>query len=119
MHTNARAWFPRPAAAGLLAALALAPLGCGGGTGTVTGKVTYNGEPLPSGIVLFTNADGKGTQEAEVQPDGSYKVERVPAGLARVAVITTPSVGEAAGRRGPPGSPGGGPPQPMAPPPDK
>src|SRR5262249_39578666 len=66
--------------------------------------------------VVFTNADGKGTQEAEIQPDGSYKIERMPAGPARVAVMTTP-VGGGGGQTGPPGRGGGGPPNPMAPPP--
>jgi hypothetical protein len=119
-HTTAPTWFPRVAAA-LVAGLALAPLGCGGGTGTVTGKVTYNGEPLPSGTVVFWNTDGKGTKEAEIQADGSYTIEQMPAGPAKVAVMT-PHGGAVAGggMGGPPGrGPGGGPPQSMVPPADK
>jgi hypothetical protein len=76
---------------GLLAGLALLPLGCGGGTGTVTGKVLFNDQPLPSGTVVFTNADGKGSQTAEIQPDGTYKIEKMPTGPAKVAVMTAPS----------------------------
>jgi hypothetical protein len=116
MSKTARA-LGRLVAAGLLAGLVLTSLGCSGGTGTVTGKVKYNGEPLPSGRVVFMNADGKGTQEAEIQSDGSYKIERMPTGLAKVSVVTSP-MGETGGGRGP-GARGGGPPAPMAPPADK
>jgi hypothetical protein len=118
-HTPTPSW-PRRLAAALVAGLALAPLGCGG-TGTVTGKVTYNGEPLPSGTVIFWNADGKGTKEAEIQSDGTYKIDQMPAGPARVAVMTSPSAEAAGGGRGgPPGrGPSGGPPHSMVPPADK
>ena len=41
MRTIARTLFA------LLASLALLPLGCSGGTGTVSGKVYFNDQPLP------------------------------------------------------------------------
>jgi hypothetical protein len=82
--------------------------GCGG-TGTITGKVTYQGRPLTGGTVLFTSASGKGSQSSPIGPDGSYTIEKMPTGPAKVAVDT----GGSAQR--PPGVFGGGPPKQMQP----
>jgi hypothetical protein len=43
----------------------------------VSGKVTYNGKPVTSGLITFgtTGAQG-GADFADVQKDGSYRVER-------------------------------------------
>ena len=71
----------------LLAILATALIsGCGGGnadnkpTATVTGKVTYNGQPVPGGSLLFSpirdaksNMPGKAGQ-ATIKSDGTYSV---------------------------------------------
>ncbi len=101
MRTASRTWVARILAGGLLAGLALLPIGCGGGTGTVTGKVTFDGKPLTSGNVVFTNANGKGSQSVSIQADGSYKVERMPTGPAKVAVVTSPPPGSETGSRMP------------------
>jgi hypothetical protein len=74
-------------AGGLLVGLALLSAGCGG-TGTVSGKVYYNDQPLGGGTIQFKNADGKGVQQAKIQPDGSYTIENMPAGPASIAVET-------------------------------
>jgi len=71
---------------GLLAGVALLTAGCGG-TGTVSGKISYNGLALGGGRVTFMNADGKGSKSAPIQPDGSYMIE-VPSGPAKIAVET-------------------------------
>lgn len=64
----------------VLAAAALAAAGCGGGAGTVTGEVTYEGAPVRKGYVTFAPADGKGaTAGAEIK-DGRYTAEKVPPG---------------------------------------
>ena len=52
-------------------------MGCGGGadhlpTANVTGKVTFDGRPLPSGSLLFVPDGGGPTAEANINPDGSY-----------------------------------------------
>ncbi|HEX5270280.1 MAG TPA: hypothetical protein VFW33_07335, partial [Gemmataceae bacterium] len=70
----------RTAFALLVGSLALGPLGCGWGTGTVSGKVTYNDQPLTNGTVIFSNADGKGNRTADIQADGTYKIEGMPVG---------------------------------------
>ncbi len=70
------------------AALWLLPLlVCAAGCGSpkISGKVTYKGEPLHMGLVVFTAADGwSGT--AQINEDGSYSIANVPAGTAKVAV---------------------------------
>jgi hypothetical protein len=58
-----------------LLGLALAA-GCASGdlpTAVVTGKVTYDGKPVPNGTVLFVPAAGP-PATGEIQPDGSYRM---------------------------------------------
>jgi hypothetical protein len=75
----------------LLACLA----GCG--SPKVSGKVTYKGEPLHMGTVLFTAANGW-TGTSQINEDGTYSIANVPPGLAKVAVDTPSEKG-----RTPPG----------------
>lgn len=49
----------------------------------VEGRVTYNGEPLKFGMVLFQNATGGQPASGLIQPDGSFK-------------LTTPKTGDGA-----------------------
>jgi|SRR6516165_7032671 hypothetical protein len=56
-------------------------------TGTISGNVTYQGKPLPAGIITFHTADGKALAGA-IQSDGTYSVAKVPVGRVRVAVTT-------------------------------
>ena len=39
----------------------------------VSGKVVYNGEPLPFGIVMFQPEQGQAAQ-GEIQPDGTFQL---------------------------------------------
>jgi hypothetical protein len=78
---------------GLLALVALSGVvGCGGGgTGTVSGKVTYKdakgGEvPVKGGTVIF-NAKSKSVS-ADINEDGTYTAKDVPVGEAKIAVQT-------------------------------
>ena len=70
------------------AALWLLPLlVCAAGCGSpkISGKVTYKGEPLHMGLVVFTAANGwSGT--APINEDGSYSIANVPVGTVTVAV---------------------------------
>jgi hypothetical protein len=68
----------------LLSVLVVAA-GCGGGPGVgkVSGKVTYKGQPLAGGWIVFTVENGGGAN-APIQQDGSYVADNVPAGKAKV-----------------------------------
>lgn len=76
----------------------LAALGVGGAvptpaadptdeTGTITGRVTFRGKPLPGGTVAFHPVRGKPIV-GKLKPDGSYAVKGVPVGRVRVTVET-------------------------------
>jgi hypothetical protein len=77
--------------AGLLALLVVP--GCGWGTGTAAGKVTYQGRPVVWGSITLRAADGS-SHQIGLNPDGSYRLDRVPVGPAKVGVSSpdpTPS----------------------------
>lgn len=59
-------------------------LGCGGGTGTVSGTVTHNGQPLPYGSVQFVSPGGAFV--SEIGPDGSYTINAVPTGVSKISI---------------------------------
>jgi hypothetical protein len=68
------------------ACLAAAVLGCSGAKrGSVTGTVTYKGQPVKAGTVYFYHDEG-GTYQSELKPDGSYQFMDVPTGSV-VAVV--------------------------------
>ncbi|MDY0167696.1 MAG: hypothetical protein RBS80_14205 [Thermoguttaceae bacterium] len=66
--------------------------GCGpSGPATyrVSGTVTYQGEPLPLGIVMFVPEQGPSSTPAAIDQQGRYQHEAV-AGEHRVAVVAMP-----------------------------
>jgi hypothetical protein len=95
----------------LLCCLSL--IGCGGPKfGKVSGKVTYQGKPLPGGKVMFwPQAAGVNPVSVPLQPDGSYTAEAVPAGEVSVTVETASVSGKPQGFAGQMamGQPGGTP----------
>lgn len=73
-------------ACGLLALAA----GCGGPrTGTVRGRVTYAGAPVPLGTIAFLPTDGRGPACGGPIRDGAFTVSGIPPGpkLARVRAV--------------------------------
>ena len=60
--------------------------GCSKPPGTVSGRVSYKGKDLSYGTIVFVSQDNQVKQGA-IDEDGSYKIENVPAGPAKVAVI--------------------------------
>jgi hypothetical protein len=57
------------------------------GKATVTGKVTFQGLALPSGVIALV--DNKGQKfSADIQADGTYKVEKVVPGQYQVTIAT-------------------------------
>jgi hypothetical protein len=92
---------------------ALLAVGCGAGSGTVTGKVSYEGKPIPAGRVTFL--DGKGqTYSSPIGDDGGYSIPKVPAGEVKIAVDTgapPPNIPAPAAVKGKTGAPPGVPPE--------
>jgi hypothetical protein len=77
-----------PSCRWVLVLLLLSPLvGCGKGTGFVTGKVTYQDKPLPSGSVTFYGANGQ-TDSSSITAEGHYTIPRAPVGPVKVTVVT-------------------------------
>lgn len=70
--------------AGLLAFLS----GCGGGIGSVSGEVTFNGQPLPNGRITFICSGGNKPALAADITEGHYEIANVPAGPVEVTVET-------------------------------
>ena len=69
----------------LLLTLPLA-IGCGSQSkGTVSGTVTYQGNPLPSGFVTFVGEKGA-PLHTEIQSNGSYRMDNVPVGPVKIGV---------------------------------
>ena len=79
-----RPWMPC-----LALATSLVAVGCGSSTGTISGKVYYKDAPLKGGRVTFVSKDKKVSRFDDIKEDGSYKIEKMPAGEARIAVDTS------------------------------
>ena len=70
------------------------------GSETVRGKVTYKGQPVPYGFVLFFNDASRDRKTGMFTPisggiigeDGSYEVVRLPPGGVKITVLTNPDV---------------------------
>lgn len=65
--------------------LLLATPGCGGCRGSLTGTVSFKGEPLQSGSVLLVGSDSRPVT-AWIKEDGSYEFPDVPTGDVKLAV---------------------------------
>ena len=60
--------------------------GCSPRTGHVTGKVTYNGQPVPAGWIQFRPDDpAQNSVTVELKEDGSFEVD-LPAGAVTVTI---------------------------------
>jgi hypothetical protein len=53
----------------------------------VKGKVSYGGEPLPAGTVMFWGADNA-SATAMIEKDGSYVINDAPLGDVKITVTT-------------------------------
>lgn len=68
-------------------ALLVVMVGCSGSIATVSGKVTYNGEPVENGYISFRPSDGRGKSFATPISNGQYRAENAVPG-AMIVVIT-------------------------------
>ena len=69
--------------------------GCSGKslkTGTVTGDVSLDGQPLKSGVIHFVSSDGKVATTDAMIADGKYTVE-MPPGDKRISISAPKVVG--------------------------
>jgi hypothetical protein len=66
--------------------------GCGSSTATVSGEVTYEGQPVGDGYVTFTPVDGKGKDAGGPITGGRYQVTGLPPGLKVVKVVAVKKV---------------------------
>jgi hypothetical protein len=66
--------------------LSLAATGCGRTT-SVTGRVTYDGQPVQNGAITFYPADGQGPSAGAMVADGQYRVEGITPGKKMVQVV--------------------------------
>jgi hypothetical protein len=98
---------PRLIALVVVAALA----GCGPRTATVTGRVASQGRPVVWGTITLQAADGS-MHQAGIEPDGRFTIPNVPAGAARVGVVSPKPSGGRGGREGSDSRVAAGPPEP-------
>ena len=66
--------------------------GCGASTATVSGEVTYDGQPVGDGYITFTPADGKGNDAGGPISGGRYTVTGLPPGPKVVQVVAVKKV---------------------------
>jgi hypothetical protein len=71
-------WWPL-----VLAVLLVA--GCGTPKGSISGKVTYKGQPLTSGTVTFLGSDNS-VATSPIDAEGNYSIAKVAAGPAKITV---------------------------------
>jgi len=77
---------------GLLACVSWT-IGCGPvapPSGSVSGKVIFNGQPLTSGVVTLVNEESGVGASVEIDSSGSYYIQSIRTGEYNVAVHNTP-----------------------------
>jgi hypothetical protein len=77
-----------------LLSLGMLAAGCSS-KGNISGKVLYQGKPLPAKAVTFFPSSGEGAFSSRIEKDGSYSVEKVPVG--RVKIVIVPVAQESTG----------------------
>lgn len=70
-----------------LACSLMVATGCGPQVGTVSGRVSYEGEPIPVGNVTFYGEQNQ-VVFAQLTETGTYSIDRVPVGKVLVTVET-------------------------------
>ena len=76
---------------GPVAVLALL-VGCGDSVATVTGSVTYNGEPVKKGYISFQPSNGRGKSFAAPIAEGAYYAEQAIPGRMTAIIAGTREV---------------------------
>jgi hypothetical protein len=69
--------------------LLLATTGCSSSSpGTITGKVTYNGQPVKGGSVSFISTEDHPSGSSAIAADGTYNIASMPSGNVIITVDT-------------------------------
>jgi hypothetical protein len=77
------------ALAALLSVMVLS--GCSGEpNATVSGKVTYKGKPVTSGVVVLVGQGGQASAPGVVREDGTYVITKAPVGPVKVSFDNPP-----------------------------
>lgn len=84
----------RSVAIGLACAAAFLVAGCGDGKATVSGTVTFNGEPVSRGAITLIPNDGKGQSVGSQVEAGSYLIHGVLPGEKTVQIIAIYPLGQ-------------------------
>ena len=83
--------------------LVIGVAGCGAGgpeTKEVSGKVTFRGRPLPTGMVVLSSRSGELLEPAGIDREGEFRIQ-APAGTYRAAVVAMPSLNQVAAGQNP------------------
>jgi hypothetical protein len=75
---------------------AILPAGCDKGppVGTITGEVTFDGQPVKDGHVLLSPVDGVGQPGGATIRDGKFRAEKVPVNKMKVELHGNKVVGK-------------------------
>ncbi len=93
----------RPAV--LFSAVFLSMTGCSSNDCTLTGTVSFRGKPVIFGTVIVQASDGM-RRIGRIDLDGSYTVEKLPAGPVKISVESPEPTNPAASPKRPPRSNG-------------
>jgi hypothetical protein len=72
---------------GLIALGLLVLAGCSAAKGSLSGTVTFQGKPIVYGTVIAVCSDGI-SRSANIEPDGSYRLDNLPTGEVKLAVLS-------------------------------
>jgi hypothetical protein len=81
-----------------LSVLVLAILGCSGGVGSISGKLTYKGQPIPNATITFFTDQGMPFPVISGS-DGTYTISNIPVGEVLVSVAAPPPANTESGSR--------------------
>jgi hypothetical protein len=74
-------------------AVCLSLSGCGSGNASVTGRVTFNGDPVSRGSITLLPADGKGQPAGGNVENGSFSIREVLPGEKTVQIMAVYPIG--------------------------
>lgn len=74
----------------ILYCLVACTVGCGRPSTSVSGRVTFLGEPLGSGFIIFYSAADK-VHQAPIAADGTYTIPSIHPGKAAIAILVSSS----------------------------